>query len=157
MYLVDTNILIDYYLCFYMISYRKSIEDNVKQAKYCKSLRDLLVSTERLLMSDLSMREFMLKLIDKFVESLTPPPKELGNRDLIGFTDELVKKLVNNLGISVVNTNGEVLNEAYEVSRIVNEKISTRSHSKDSRRRELRKLGRDVINMIHAYKNDASC
>ncbi len=78
-----------------------------------------MVSTERLLMSDLSMREFMLKLIDKFVESLTPPPKELSNRDLIGFTDELAKKLVNNLGISVVNTNGEVLNEA---SRIVNEK-----------------------------------
>ncbi len=122
MYLVDTNILIDYYQCFHMISYRNSVEDSIKQAKYCKSLRDLLVSAERLLMSDLSMGEFMLKLIDKFVESLTPPPKELGNRNLVEFADELVKRLINNLGISVVNTNGEVLNDAYEVSRIVNEK-----------------------------------
>ena len=150
-YVVDTNIIIDYYICSQTIDAQASRE----KTEYCTSLRNFLITNARdLLISDLSMREFMLKLIDKFLESLLPPP-ELGDRSLMEFTDELVKNIINSLGMELLETRRDTLLNAYETSRVINQRINMLFHGRDSRRIERRKLGRDIINIIHSSRNNA--
>ena len=58
--------------------------------------------------------------------------------------------------MKLLETRRDTLLNAYEASRVINHRISMHFHGRDSRRIERRKLGRDIINIIHASKNNAS-
>ena len=143
-YLLDTNIIIDYYMCLNISDYKE------RHRNYCAALgRFVMFNIGSLMMTDLTEREFMLKLIDKIVESLTPPPNDLDNKSLVEYTSNLTKELTDNLQITIINTYSEILNKAYKLNLAINQAIK----DKEERKKTRRKLGRDIINIIHTHQN----
>ncbi len=145
-YLLDTNILIDYYLCSNNEDFS---EGNMGFCRSFKGFMDYVLSAE-LLMSDVSIREFVLKLIHKMAITPLPPPDNLG-KSLVTYADNLVNQLINELNVNVLDTDKNTLRTIYELAQLIRG-----MQRRKLKKRILRGLDRDAINIVHAGYNEAT-
>ncbi|ADN50936.1 hypothetical protein [Vulcanisaeta distributa] len=101
-----------------------------------------------MVISGLVKREFLLKLVDRAVESvvITVPI----NQTLEDYVDYLTDGVISSLKIKVINTDNKILDIVYQLYGIVKQLV------KDVKKKVLRALDRDAINAVHASMINAT-